>query len=182
MDYLQQALAKTGFCCSDICCLSGSFLTCSFTFTPSMFRTLFCKGEAKKNHKWQRLNFRKKKKICGTASGVGPVTLWSDTYLNSLFLPSLRLPPSINIACLHLSLAPFDEAPLLPSGGLTRSALPRLSPSLHLRQTLLWSRLRSVPSHSGGAKLKCTVPTQGMSASWWTGVEGVKKKKRGLSS
>lgn len=55
-DYLQPALAKTGFCYSDVWWLSGWVLTCSFTFTPSMFRTLFCKGEAK-NQKWQRLNF-----------------------------------------------------------------------------------------------------------------------------
>lgn len=105
-DYLQPALAKTGFCCSDVCWLSGSVLTCSFTFTPSMFRTLFCKGEAKKSHqvtapKLQPFpSFLKEKKNLWNSLRCGPVTLWSDTYLNSLFLPSPGpgsgcLPPSI---------------------------------------------------------------------------------------
>lgn len=98
---------------------------------------LYSGNERRINHKWQCLNWNpfsrwnsleeKQPQVCVCSFVVKHL---SEQSLPLIHPPHSPSPLSINIACLHLTLAPFDEASLLPSRGLTPSALlasPRLS-------------------------------------------------------
>lgn len=112
-----------------------------------MFRTLFCKWKRhNKRQSWNVTNFFQlaqqttfpivwrglgcvRASVCHSvhACGQTPIRAVSSSHLPT----TLFSPLSINIACLHLASAPFDEALPVPSGGLTHSCSPHLPPSPH---------------------------------------------------
>lgn len=91
---------------------------------------LYSGNEKRRNHNWKCLNLNpfsrwnkleeKQPQVCVYSFVVKHLSEQSFPLIHQPHSPS---PLSINIACLHLTLAPFDEASLLPSRGLTPSAL-----------------------------------------------------------
>lgn len=166
---------------------STSALTCSFTLTASMFRTLFWnKGEAKGElvtlpESFNRLLvlFPPLKFQLGLRCGCP--TLWSDTSLDSLFLPphSPPLPPRLSPAltaslhqyCMHTP--PLFGPVWWSLGGLTRSALLVSLRLFILGRRCSDLRLRSALSH-GGRGDKLNVPLGGPVRLDWQVCKGLK--------